>query len=57
VLLPWWDDLLGTALRRDHDPATGIRDQLEHGRDYGQGVWAQQTLGLRRLWEALQQRP
>jgi sterol desaturase/sphingolipid hydroxylase (fatty acid hydroxylase superfamily) len=57
VLFPWWDDLLGTALRRDHDLATGIRDQIENGRDYGQGVWAQQTLGLRRMWQALHPRP
>jgi sterol desaturase/sphingolipid hydroxylase (fatty acid hydroxylase superfamily) len=33
-------------------PATGLRDQLpEHGaRDYGRGFWAQQRLGLMRLW-------
>jgi sterol desaturase/sphingolipid hydroxylase (fatty acid hydroxylase superfamily) len=54
-LFPWWDDLLGTALRGNHDPATGIRDQIEHGRDYGQGVWAQQVLGLQRMWQALRQ--
>jgi hypothetical protein len=29
-------------------PATGIRDQL-HGRDYGDGFWRQQWLGLKRL--------
>lgn len=49
VLLPWWDMLFGTAnfdLR--YDP-TGIRDQVENGRDYGQGFWAQQRLGLLRL--------
>ncbi len=56
VLFPWWDDWLGTALRRPQDPATGIRDQMEQGRDYGQGVWAQQVLGLQRLWQALRQR-
>jgi len=56
VLFPWWDDVLGTALRRPNDPATGIRDQVEQGRDYGQGVWAQQYLGLLRLWQALRQR-
>ena len=55
VLFPWWDDLLGTALRRDHDPATGIRDQIEHGRDYGHGIWEQQVLGLQRMWQALRQ--
>lgn len=48
VLLPWWDMLFGTAdfaLRFD---ATGVRDQVEQGRDYGQGFWAQQWLGLQR---------
>ena len=50
VLLPWWDMLFGTAdfaLRYD---ATGVRDQVEQGRDYGQGFWAQQWLGWLRLW-------
>ena len=50
VLLPWWDMLFGTAdfaLRYD---ATGVRDQVELGRDYGQGFWAQQWLGWLRLW-------
>jgi sterol desaturase/sphingolipid hydroxylase (fatty acid hydroxylase superfamily) len=49
VLLPWWDMLFRTAsfdLRYD---ATGIRDQVEKGRDYGRGFWAQQWLGLKRL--------
>ena len=49
VLLPWWDMLFGTAnfdLRYD---ATGVRDQVEQGRDYGAGFWAQQWLGLKRL--------
>ena len=55
VLFPWWDDWLGTAMRRNHDPATGIRDQMEQGRDYGQGVWSQQRLGLQRMWQALRQ--
>jgi sterol desaturase/sphingolipid hydroxylase (fatty acid hydroxylase superfamily) len=52
VLLPWWDMLFGTAnFEQRYDP-TGIRDQLagEGGRDYGQGFWRQQWLGLRRLW-------
>ncbi len=50
VLLPWWDMLFHTAnfeLRR-FDP-TGVRDQVEQGRDYGRGFWAQQWLGLLRL--------
>ncbi len=54
VLLPWWDMLFGTAdfaLRFD---ATGTRDQVEPGanskvRDYGQGFWRQQWLGVQRL--------
>ena len=49
VLLPWWDMLFGTA-RFDlgHGP-TGVMDQITRGRDYGQGLWAQQRLGLLRL--------
>jgi sterol desaturase/sphingolipid hydroxylase (fatty acid hydroxylase superfamily) len=49
VLLPWWDTLFGTAnFEQRYDP-TGIRDQVEQGRDYGHGFWTQQWLGLRRL--------
>ncbi len=51
VLLPWWDQLFGTAdFRTDPEP-TGIRDQLpqEGARDYGRGFWAQQQLGLLRM--------
>ena len=55
VLLPWWDMLFGTANFRSGTGATGIRDQVEpdaQGRvqDYGRGFWAQQWLGLRRLF-------
>jgi len=49
VLFPWWDVLFNTAdfaLRFD---ATGVRDQVEQGVDYGQGFWAQQWRGLKRL--------
>ncbi len=50
VLLPWWDMLFGTAnFEQRYDP-TGIRDQLENGRDYGRGFWSQQWLGLKRLF-------
>ena len=50
VLLPWWDMLFGTAdFTLRYDP-TGIRDQIEKGRDYGQGFWAQQWLGVMRLF-------
>ncbi len=49
VLLPWWDMLFGTAnFELRYDP-TGIRDQVEQGRDYGRGFWSQQWLGLKRL--------
>jgi sterol desaturase/sphingolipid hydroxylase (fatty acid hydroxylase superfamily) len=49
VLLPWWDMLFGSAnFEQRYDP-TGIRDQVEQGRDYGRGFWAQQWLGLKRL--------
>jgi hypothetical protein len=43
--------LMGTARFGGPLEPTGIRDQLpgEGGRDYGQGFWAQQWLGLRRL--------
>ena len=55
VLLPWWDMLFGTANFELRFDPTGIRDQLadEGARDYGQGFWQQQWLGLRRLWNAL----
>jgi sterol desaturase/sphingolipid hydroxylase (fatty acid hydroxylase superfamily) len=52
-LLPWWDRLFGTADFSNHYPATGIRDQLEQGRDYGKGFWAQQKLGMKRFIAAL----
>ena len=48
VLFPAWDHLFGTANPVREFPATGIRDQL-HGRDYGEGFWRQQWLGLKRL--------
>ena len=48
VLFPAWDHLFGTASTIREYPATGIRDQL-HGRDYGEGFWRQQWLGLKRL--------
>jgi sterol desaturase/sphingolipid hydroxylase (fatty acid hydroxylase superfamily) len=49
VLLPWWDMLLGTANFERRFDATGVRDQVEQGRDYGRGFWAQQVLGFKRL--------
>ena len=51
VLFPLWDMLFGTANFAPGYPPTGIRDQATDagGREYGQGFWAQQWLGLRRL--------
>lgn len=49
VLLPWWDVLFGTADFQLRYDATGVRDQVEQGRDYGRGFWAQQRQGLLRL--------
>ncbi|MCG2593040.1 sterol desaturase family protein [Ramlibacter sp. XY19] len=49
VLLPWWDVLFRTAnFELRYDP-TGVRDQVEKGRNYGQGFWSQQWLGVLRL--------
>lgn len=48
VLFPAWDHLFGTANPSSEFPATGIRDQLQ-GRDYGEGFWRQQWLGLKRM--------
>ena len=50
VLLPWWDMLFRTGnFELRYDP-TGIRDQVEAGRDYGRGFWSQQWLGVKRLF-------
>jgi sterol desaturase/sphingolipid hydroxylase (fatty acid hydroxylase superfamily) len=50
VLLPWWDVLFRTAnFELRYDP-TGVRDQVEGGRDYGTGFWSQQWLGVKRLF-------
>ncbi len=49
VLLPWWDMLFGTADFQVRFDPTGVRDQVEQGRDYGRGYWAQQWQGLLRL--------
>lgn len=49
VLLPWWDILFGTANFEHRFEPTGVRDQVEQGRDYGRGFWMQQWLGLKRL--------
>jgi hypothetical protein len=52
VLLPWWDVVFGTANFELRFDATGVRDQVEQGVDYGRGFWAQQWLGLTRLWRS-----
>ncbi len=52
VLLTCWDVLFGTALFEDRYEATGIKDQVESGVDYGDGFWSQQWLGLKRLFKA-----
>lgn len=53
ILFPLWDILFGTALFIQEFSQTGIRDQLPApegcSRDYGQGFWAQQWLGIKRL--------
>lgn len=49
VLLPVWDLLFGTGNFEQRYEPTGVRDQIERGRDYGSGFWAQQWLGLKRL--------
>ncbi|MDD4943011.1 MAG: sterol desaturase family protein [Rhodoferax sp.] len=49
VLLPWWDMWFGTANFEVRFDPTGVRDQLEQGRDYGRGFWSQQRLGVLRL--------
>jgi len=49
VLLPWWDMLFGTANFEPRYDPTGVRDQVEQGRDYGRGFWSQQWRGVLRL--------
>jgi sterol desaturase/sphingolipid hydroxylase (fatty acid hydroxylase superfamily) len=49
VHFPFWARLFGTADFELKFEATGVRDQVEQGVDYGQGFWAQQRLGLVRL--------
>jgi sterol desaturase/sphingolipid hydroxylase (fatty acid hydroxylase superfamily) len=50
-----WDVLFKTARFDAIYKPTGIADQAA-GRDYGSGFWAQQWLGLRRLWAVRQNR-
>jgi len=53
VLLPCWDVLFGTANFDTAFVATGIRDQVTQGRDYGKSFINQQILGIKRLLSAL----
>lgn len=54
VLFPIWDVLFGTALFTKEFALTGIRDQLAipegSARNYGEGFWSQQWLGLKRMF-------
>ena len=50
VLFPWWDMLFRTADFSNRFDPTGVRDQVENGREYGQGFWSQQKLGLTRMF-------
>jgi sterol desaturase/sphingolipid hydroxylase (fatty acid hydroxylase superfamily) len=56
VLFPVWDHVFGTANTKNVFPATGVRDQL-HGRDYGEGFWRQQALGLARFARSFRRPP
>jgi sterol desaturase/sphingolipid hydroxylase (fatty acid hydroxylase superfamily) len=49
ILLPIWDTIFGTANFEDRYEPTGVRDQVEKSRNYGQGFVSQQWLGLKRL--------
>jgi sterol desaturase/sphingolipid hydroxylase (fatty acid hydroxylase superfamily) len=56
TLFPLWDIVFGTANFKSAWEPTGIRDQLE-GRDYGEGFWRQQWLGLVRLRDVFRTTP
>lgn len=56
VLFPIWDMVFRTANFTPRFEATGVRDQLA-GRDYGRGFWAQQWLGLKRMFEYMRKNP
>ncbi len=52
VLFPVWDVLFGTAKFNTGYMPTGVHDQQpqEGSRDYGQSLWSQQVLGIRRMF-------
>ena len=49
VLFPIWDLMFKTARFTPHFYPTGVRDQVELGRNYGEGFWSQQWLAMVRL--------
>ena len=49
VLLPWWDQLFGTANFQPQLDPTGVQDPAGQHHDYGRGLWSQQWQGLKRL--------
>ena len=48
VLLPWWDQLFGTANFQTHYDPTGVKD-AQMLLDDGPGLWSQQWRGFKRL--------
>jgi sterol desaturase/sphingolipid hydroxylase (fatty acid hydroxylase superfamily) len=49
VLLPWWDQLFGTANFQQQLDPTGVQDSAGQHQNYGRGLWSQQWQGLKRL--------
>jgi sterol desaturase/sphingolipid hydroxylase (fatty acid hydroxylase superfamily) len=49
VLLPWWDQLFGTANFQQQLDPTGVQHPAGQHHDYGRGLWSQQWQGLKRL--------
>lgn len=49
VLLPWWDQLFGTANFQQQLDPTGVQSPAGQDLDYGRGLWSQQWQGLKRL--------
>ena len=49
VLLPWWDQLFGTANFQQQLDPTGVQSPAGQHLDYGRGLWSQQWQGLKRL--------
>jgi sterol desaturase/sphingolipid hydroxylase (fatty acid hydroxylase superfamily) len=51
-VLPWWDQLFGTALYGEPPRPTGVSDPMVDA-DNGRGLLAQQWFVLRRFWAAV----